>query len=55
MRAGEKFADADLIGIPNRVVVSKKTIEAKKIEYTDVAKKETKIISLEEFLDIIKK
>ena len=26
-RAGEKFADADLLGIPYRVVVSKKTLE----------------------------
>ncbi len=26
-RPGEKFADADLLGIPHRVVISKKTIE----------------------------
>lgn len=32
MRAGEKFADSDLIGIPLRVVVSKKTIEAGQFE-----------------------
>jgi prolyl-tRNA synthetase len=31
-RAGEKFADADLLGMPWRVVVSAKTIEAKAIE-----------------------
>lgn len=29
---GEKFADADLIGIPWRVVISERTIEKKKIE-----------------------
>ncbi|MBI4068050.1 prolyl-tRNA synthetase [Candidatus Kaiserbacteria bacterium] len=34
-RAGEKFADADLIGIPTRVVVSEKTIAAGGIEVTD--------------------
>jgi prolyl-tRNA synthetase len=31
-RAGEKFADADLIGIPLRVVVSEKTLAAGKFE-----------------------
>ena len=30
--AGEKFADADLIGIPWRIVISEKTLEKKKIE-----------------------
>lgn len=32
-RPGEKFADADLLGIPHRVVVSEKTIAAGKLEY----------------------
>jgi prolyl-tRNA synthetase len=32
VRAGEKFADADLLGIPYRVVVSEKTIAAGKVE-----------------------
>lgn len=32
MRAGEKFADSDLIGIPLRVVVGKKTIETGQFE-----------------------
>jgi len=32
VRAGEKFADADLIGIPLRVVVSEKTLAAGKFE-----------------------
>jgi prolyl-tRNA synthetase len=31
-RAGEKFADADLIGIPYRVVISEKTIKENKVE-----------------------
>lgn len=31
-RAGEKFADADLIGIPVRIVVSKKTLEKEAVE-----------------------
>lgn len=32
IRAGEKFADSDLIGIPERIVISKKTLEAGKVE-----------------------
>lgn len=31
--AGEKFADADLIGIPYRMIVSKKTLKEGKIEF----------------------
>jgi len=32
LRAGEKFADADLIGIPSRVVVSEKTVSQAGVE-----------------------
>lgn len=32
-RAGEKFADADLLGIPHRVVISNKTVEQGMVEY----------------------
>lgn len=32
VRAGAKFADADLLGIPYRVVISDKTIESDKVE-----------------------
>lgn len=35
IRAGEKFADADLLGIPTRVVVSEKTVSAGGIERVD--------------------
>src|SRR3989338_1381109 len=43
---GEKFADADLIGIPVRLVVSKKTGD--KIEYKERDKEKTEMLSLEE-------
>lgn len=33
LRAGEKFADADLMGMPHRVVVSAKTVQAGTYEY----------------------
>lgn len=48
--AGEKFADADLIGIPYRVVVSEKTIKAKKAEVKERGKKDVKLITVNEFL-----
>ncbi len=35
LRAGEKFADADLLGIPTRVTVGKKTLEDGKIDLRD--------------------
>src|SRR3954466_6138867 len=35
LRAGEKFADADLIGIPVRVTVGKKTLEDGQVDVRD--------------------
>ena len=32
VRAGEKFADSDLIGIPYRIVISEKTLAEKSAE-----------------------
>ena len=32
-RPGEKFADADLLGLPHRIVVSAKTVAAGQLEY----------------------
>ncbi len=48
VRAGEKFADADLIGIPIRVVVSRKTGD--KLEVKKRAEKETQFLPLEELI-----
>ena len=31
-RAGEKFADSDLIGIPKRIIISEKTLESDCVE-----------------------
>ena len=36
-RAGEKFADADLIGLPVRVTVGKKTLEDGAVDVRDRA------------------
>ena len=49
--AGEKFADADLIGCPVRLVVSEKTGE--KIEWKERNKERTKLLSLQELLSLI--
>lgn len=48
---GEKFLDADLIGLPWRVVVSEKSLAAGGIEIKKRNEDESKIISIEEFLD----
>jgi prolyl-tRNA synthetase len=44
-RAGEKFADSDLIGLPYRVVVSKKTREEGKFEVVTRASGEVRKLS----------
>lgn len=44
--AGEKFADADLIGCPVRVVVSNKTLDKKTAEIKKRIEKETELVSL---------
>lgn len=49
--AGEKFSDADLIGIPIRLVVSKRTKD--KIEFKKRNEKNTKLLTFEELLKIL--
>ena len=49
-RAGEKFADSDLIGIPHRVTISAKSLEAGGLEYKHRAESEAKIITTDELL-----
>lgn len=51
--AGEKFADADLIGIPIRLVVSAKSGE--NIEWKERTKSETELISLNEVVNRLKR
>jgi len=47
-RAGEKFADADLIGIPLRVTVGKKTLEDGAVDVRDRATGEERRVPLTE-------
>lgn len=48
--AGEKFSDADLIGVPLRVVVSEKSLAAGGIEVKKRNESEGKIVPIKEFL-----
>lgn len=48
LRPGAKFADADLIGLPYRVVISEKTLATGGAEVTERATGETKIMPLTE-------
>lgn len=50
VRAGEKLADADLIGIPARVVIGKQTLETGKIESTYRRTGQTALISRDELI-----
>lgn len=52
-RAGEKFADADLIGIPHRVVVSEKSIAAGGLEYKKRSEKDSRIVSESDLLEML--
>ncbi len=52
-RAGEKFADSDLIGIPVRVVVSEKTLAAGKFECVERHGGKTAHLSASELLNTI--
>jgi prolyl-tRNA synthetase len=51
--AGEKFADADLIGLPIRILISKKTLEKKSCELKKRTKSKTKLIPLSSVLDLL--
>lgn len=53
LRAGEKFADADLLGISLRAVVSEKSLSAGGVEIKLRNEAEGKIISKEAFLEMV--
>lgn len=55
LRAGEKFADADLIGLPTRIVIGEKTAEAKMFEVKERGSDETRMLTLENLIAELKK
>jgi prolyl-tRNA synthetase len=52
-RPGEKFADADLIGIPHRVVISPKTVAETAVEYKARTSDEVMILTADKILEKI--
>ena len=54
VRAGEKFADADLIGIPTRVIIGEKT-SGKKLEVKERSTGESREVTLESLVKEFKK
>jgi prolyl-tRNA synthetase len=55
VRPGEKFADADLLGIPLRVVISEKNIAKGELEIKNRRQKESKYIKPDDLMKIIEK
>lgn len=53
IRPGEKFADADLLGVPHRVVISSKTTEQNQIEYKKRTETEANMISIDNLLKVL--
>jgi prolyl-tRNA synthetase len=54
-RPGAKFADADLMGIPYRLVVSVKTVEAGKHEFKKRTGSDTEMLNTEELVRVLVK
>jgi prolyl-tRNA synthetase len=55
VRAGEKFADSDLMGIPTRLVVSEKTLSAGGVEIISRKTGSTTLVSESAIIDILTK
>jgi prolyl-tRNA synthetase len=53
-RAGEKFADADLIGIPVRVTVGKKSVEEKSVDLLERKSREEQPVQITEVVNKIR-
>jgi prolyl-tRNA synthetase len=53
VRPGEKFADADLMGMPHRVVISTKTLSSSQFEYKERKETEARLVSLEELMGLL--
>ena len=53
VRPGEKFADAELMGMPCRVVISDKTLDKGVAEVVERASGETREISIDKLGDLL--
>jgi prolyl-tRNA synthetase len=54
VRPGEKFADADLIGIPIRLVVSEKTLAGEEVEFKKRTDSNIEMVKLVDIIERIK-
>lgn len=54
VHAGEKFADADLLGMPYRVVISKKTLENTTVELKKRSSEDAETIHLDKIAETLK-
>jgi prolyl-tRNA synthetase len=54
-RPGVKFADAELIGVPHRVVISERGLEAGDLEYRHRRDTESRTLKREDALDLLKR
>ncbi|HEY4219766.1 MAG TPA: proline--tRNA ligase [Myxococcota bacterium] len=54
LRAGEKFADSDLIGIPSRLIIGDKVLESGLIEVKDRKTGEIRELRVDELADALK-
>jgi len=52
-RPGEKFADADLFGIPSRIVVSQKSLEAGGLEFKKRTSSDTQIVVKDQLTQVL--
>lgn len=53
-RAGAKFADADLIGLPLRIVISSRTLEKGNVEWKERSLADCEMVSMKEVVDKVK-
>jgi len=51
--AGEKFADADLIGAPKRIIISEKSIKSGGVELVDLKSGESQIVEIEKLISVL--
>lgn len=49
-RPGAKFADADLMGIPHRVVISPRLIESQQVEYKARTENDSQLLTIDQLL-----
>ncbi len=53
--AGEKFADADMIGLPLRIIISKKTLAKKSVEIKKRASADSQLVAINSVVDLLLK